>query len=398
MIHEAIRNVHLTGADPVFPTPYRIGEAGAAAIAAAAQAAADFWELRSGERQTVAVDRRRAAAAMRSATYLKIDGADPPPTWDAFTGLYPTGDGRHVFLHCNFAHHREGVLRLLGAPPERDALARAVAARGGQELEDAVAAAGLCGALTRSPEEWSRHPQGRALAVLAPVTIERIGDGPPMPPRGGARPLAGIRVLDLTRVLAGPTCGRTLAAHGAEVMRIAGPHLPFSPVLVMDTGHGKRSAFVDLRSERGRAELRALAVEADVFVQSYRPGALAARGFGPRDIGAGKVYVSLSAYGHEGPFAARRGFDSVVQNASGMAAVQGSPEAPRNLPAQPLDYCAGYLAAWGAVRALLGRAEQGGSGMCACRSPAWPSGSRASARRRAGGMRRRNWRRRKSRR
>jgi len=182
-----------------------------------------------------------------------------------------------------------------------------------------------------------------------------------MPPRGGARPLAGIRVLDLTRVLAGPTCGRTLAEHGAEVMRIAGPHLPFSPVLVMDTGHGKRSAFVDLRSERGRAELRALAVEADVFVQSYRPGALAARGFGPRDIGAGKVYVSLSAYGHEGPFAARRGFDSVVQNASGMAAVQGSPEAPRNLPAQPLDYCAGYLAAWGAVRALLRRAEQGGS-------------------------------------
>ena len=361
MIQQAIRNVLLAGADPVFPTPYRIGEAGAAAIAAAAQAAADFWEWRTGERQSVAVDRRHAAAAMRSATYLKIDGRAPPSLWDPFSGLYPTGDGRHVFLHCNFPHHRDGMLALLGAKADRQAVAEAVAGRGGQEFEDAIAAAGLCGALTRTPGEWAAHPQGRALAALPPVSIERIGDGPKTAPRGGGRPLAGIRVLDLTRVLAGPTCGRTLAEHGAEVMRIAGPHLPFAPALVMDTGHGKLSAFVDLRSGRGRAQLRALAAEADVFVQSYRPGALAARGFGPRDIGPGKVYVSLSAYGHEGPFAMRRGFDSILQNASGMAAVQGSPEAPRNLPVQPLDYCAGYLAAWGAAAALLRRAEEGGS-------------------------------------
>ena len=361
MIHEAIRNVLLAGADPVFPTPYRIGEAGAVAIGAAARAAADFWELRSGESQTVTVDRRHAAAAMRSATYLRIDGAAPSSLWDPFSGLYPTGDGRHVFLHCNFAHHRDGMLQLLGVQPEKEAFAGAVAARGGQELEDAIAAAGLCGALTRRPEEWAEHPHGRALAALPPVTIERIGDGPPMPPRGGDRPLAGIRVLDLTRVLAGPTCGRTLAEHGADVLRIAGPHLPFAPTLVMDTGHGKLSAFVDLREERGRAQLRTLAAEADVFVQSYRPDTLAARGFGPRDIGPGKVYVSLSAYGHEGPFASRRGFDSILQNASGMSTVQGSPEAPRNLPVQPLDYCGGYLAAWGVVTALLRRAEEGGS-------------------------------------
>ena len=361
MIHQAIRNVLLSGADPVFPTPYRIGEAGAAAIAASAQAAADFWELRTGERQSVAVGRRHAAAAMRSATYLRIDGAAPSSLWDPFSGLYPTGDGRHVFLHCNFPHHRDGMLQLLGVRPEKEALAGAVAARGGLELEDAIAAAGLCGALTRTPGEWADHPHGQALAALPPVTVERIGDGPPVRPRGGDRPLAGIRVLDLTRVLAGPTCGRTLAEHGADVMRIAGPHLPFAPALVMDTGHGKLSAFVDLRGERGRAQLRALAAEADVFVQGYRPGALAARGFGPRDIGPGKVYVSLSAYGHEGPFASRRGFDSILQNASGMSTVQGSPEAPRNLPVQPLDYCAGYLAAWGAVAALLRRAEEGGS-------------------------------------
>ena len=361
MIHQAIRNVLLTGADPVLPTPYRIGEAGAVAIAASAQAAADFWELRTGERQSVTVDRRHAAAAMRSATYLKIDGTAPSSLWDPFSGTWPTGDGRHVFLHCNFPHHREGMLALLGAKAEKQAFADAVAARGGQEFEDAIAAAGLCGAMTRTPEEWAAHPQGRALAALPPVTIERIGDGPKTAPRGGDRPLAGIRVLDLTRVLAGPTCGRTLAEHGADCMRIAGPHLPFAPTLVMDTGHGKLSAFVDLREERGRAHLRAVASQADVFVQSYRPGTLAARGFGPRDIGPGKVYVSLSAYGHEGPFAMRRGFDSVVQNASGMSTVQGSRQAPRNLPVQPLDYCAGYLAAWGVATALLRRAEEGGT-------------------------------------
>ena len=361
MMHQAIRSVLLTGADPVFPTPYRIGAAGAVAIAASAQAAADFWELRTGERQSVAVNCRHAAAAMRSATYLRIDGIEPSSSWDPFSGLYPTGDGRHVFLHCNFPHHREGMLALLGTRANKEEFAAAVAARGGQEFEDAIAAAGLCGALTRTPEEWVAHPHGRALAALPPVSIERIGDGPKSVPRGGGRPLAGIRVLDLTRVLAGPTCGRTLAEHGADVMRIAAPHLPFAPTLVMDTGHGKLSAFVDLREQRGRAQLRALASEADVFVQGYRPGTLAARGFGPRDIGPGKIYVSLSAYGHEGPFAPRRGFDSILQNASGMSTVQGSPEAPCNLPVQPLDYCAGYLAAWGVVTALLRRAEEGGS-------------------------------------
>ena len=122
MIQQAIRNVPLTGADPVLPTPYRIGEAGAAAIAASAQAAADFWELRTGERQSVTVDRRHAAAAMRSATYLKIDGAAPSSLWDPFSGIWPTGDGRHVFLHCNFPHHREGMLALLGAKAEKGRL------------------------------------------------------------------------------------------------------------------------------------------------------------------------------------------------------------------------------------------------------------------------------------
>lgn len=364
-IHRAIRNDALTGSDPVLPTPYRIGEAGAAAIAASARAAADLWEFRTGESQTVTVDRRHAAAAMRSATYLRIDGNDPPESWDPFTGHYATGDGRHVFLHCNFRHHRDGILDITGVPvarPDKEALVEAVRGWEAQALEDAAAEAGLCGTMVRTIGEWEGHAHRGALTALPPVSIERIGDGPVQPPDpDGRRPLAGIRALDLTRVLAGPTCGRTLAEHGADVMRMAGPHLPSVETAVIDTGHGKLSAFVDLREEAGRARLRALAADADIFVQGYRPGALAARGFGPGALGPGKVHVSVSAYGHAGPLSPRRGFDSIVQNATGMTTVQGSPDAPRNLPVQPLDYCAGYLAAWGAMVALRRRAEEGGS-------------------------------------
>lgn len=216
--------------------------------------------------------------------------------------------------------------------------------------------------MVRTIGEWEGHVHRGALTALPPVSVERIGDGPEQPlDPDGCRPLAGIRALDLTRVLAGPTCGRTLAEHGADVMRIAGPQLPSVETAVIDTSHGKLSAFVDLREESGRARLRALAADADIFVQGYRPGALAARGFGPVALGPGKVHVSVSAYGHAGPLSPRRGFDSIVQNATGMTTVQGSHDAPRNLPVQPLDYCAGYLAAWGATVALRRRAEEGGS-------------------------------------
>jgi crotonobetainyl-CoA:carnitine CoA-transferase CaiB-like acyl-CoA transferase len=196
------------------------------------------------------------------------------------------------------------------------------------------------------------------------MDIIKIGEAPPRPLPPGNRPLSGVRVVDLTRVLAGPTCGRVLAEHGADVLHVTAPHLPYQAELLMDTGHGKRCTFIDLREQAGIDTLKALVSEADVFTQGYRPGTIAARGFAPEAMAAlrpGIVCVSLCAYGHEGPWAGRRGFDSIVQNVTGLAAANSSLEKPRNLPVQALDYVAGYLAALGAMVALARRVEQGGS-------------------------------------
>jgi crotonobetainyl-CoA:carnitine CoA-transferase CaiB-like acyl-CoA transferase len=174
-------------------------------------------------------------------------------------------------------------------------------------------------------------------------------------------------VLDLTRIIAGPVCGRTLAAHGADVLLVGASHLPSLRPLVIDTGRGKLSTFLALREAGGRETLAALIRRADVFVQGYRPGAIAALGFGPDEVARirpGIVYLSLSAYGHAGPWAARRGFDSLVQTASGFNAAEaeafGASE-PRPLPAQALDHATGHLMAFAAMAALARRAEQGGS-------------------------------------
>jgi crotonobetainyl-CoA:carnitine CoA-transferase CaiB-like acyl-CoA transferase len=212
-----------------------------------------------------------------------------------------------------------------------------------------------------------RHSQGRAIAGLPLLSIEQIGDAPPEPLPAAARPLAGIRVLDLTRIIAGPVCGRTLAAHGADVLLVSASHLPSLRPLVIDTGRGKLSTFIDLREASGRDTLAALVRGADVFVQGYRPGAVAALGFGPDEVAKirpGIVYVSLSAYGREGPWAARRGFDSLVHTATGFNPAEadafGASE-PRPLPAQALDHATGHLMAFAAMAALARRAEQGGS-------------------------------------
>lgn len=355
----------LTGAgDPVFRTPWRIGEAGAAALGAVGLAVSDLWRLRTGRPQTVAVDCHAAAASLRSNTYVLKDGVRPV-SWDPLTGHYPTRDGRHMFLHTNHPHHRAGALRIAGAAGDtKEALAAAVAKWDGLAIEEAIAAGGCVGGMTRSRDEWKIHPHGRAIAALPLIDIVQIGDAAPRPLGQGDRPLSGVRVLDLTRVLAGPTSGRVLAENGAEVLHVVAPHLPYQSELLMDTGHGKRCAWVDLREQQGIETLRGLIGEADIFTQGYRPGTLAARGFSPEQVAAlrpGIVCVSICAYGHEGPWAARRGFDSIVQNVTGLAATQGSLASPRNMPVQALDYIAGYLGALGAMVGLARRVEEGGS-------------------------------------
>ena len=365
---EALEHVVLTGTEPVLPSSFRVGAAAQAAIAAAALAAAEVWRRRTGRPQGVSVDMRHATLEFHSEHYLLLDGKPLGDSWDSIAGTYRCGDGRYVRLHTNFPHHRAGVLHLLGCEGSRDAVAKALEAWRAEDFEQAAAEAGMCVTAMRSFAEWDAHAQGQATALLPVLRIEKIGEAPPMPlPPAAARPLQGLRVLDLTRVIAGPVCGRTLAAHGAEVLHITGPHLPSFPHLILDVNRGKRAAHLDLRQEADRATLRDLVTGTDVFVQGYRPGAISGHGFAPAGLAAlrpGIVCTSLSAYGEVGPWANRRGFDSLVQTASGFnhaEAMAAEVEGPKPLPCQALDHASGYLLAFGTLAALLRRAEEGGS-------------------------------------
>jgi len=363
----ALDAVTLTGQEPQLPSSFRVAAAAQASIAAAALAAAQTWQMRSGQSQGVAVDMRHAVVECRSERYLRVDGKPPPPAWDAIAGIYKTRDRRFVRLHTNFAHHRDAVCKVLDCRPDRDAVQAALLQWDGEAFETAAYAAGGVVAMMRSFAEWSTLPQARAIAALPPLTIEKIGEAAPRPWPAGDRPLAGLRVLDLSRVIAGPVAGRTLAAHGADVLLISGPDLPAIPWLTIDTGRGKLAGFVELASEQGRERLRELLAEADIFSQGYRPCALAALGFSPQDaatISPGIVYVSLSAYGHAGPWAERRGFDSLVQTATGFNHAEGEAagvEGPKELPAQMLDHASGYLMAFGAMMARARQSREGGS-------------------------------------
>jgi crotonobetainyl-CoA:carnitine CoA-transferase CaiB-like acyl-CoA transferase len=355
---------HFAGADPLLRTPYRVGTAGAAALAAVGLAVAELWHLCCGRRQAVSVDLRAAAASLRSGAYLRIDGEPPPPIWDPMSGFYPVRDGRWVSIHCNFANHRAAALAVLGTSADRASAEQASSGWDGLELEDAIHAAGGCAGLARDAQEWARHPHAAAVAAQPLLETVRIGDAPREPLPQGHRPLAGVRVLDLTRVLAGPTCARTLAEHGADVLKITAAHLPDSGAVELDTGLGKLAAFLDLRTAVGTATLTTLLCGADVFSQSYRPGALAAHGFSPEEaarLRPGIVCVSLDAWGQTGPWKDRRGFDSIVQTVSGMAHAQGGSSQPKLMPCSAIDYVSGYLMAYGAMVALARRATEGGS-------------------------------------
>ena len=360
---EASELPEITGADPVVRTRYRVGTAGAAALAALGLAVARFGELRGLPRQRVAVDLRAAAASLRSARYLCVDGRPPPPQWDPLSGFYPVRDG-WISIHCNFPNHREAALKVLQAEPDRKLAEEKSLGWTGEALEDAIHAAAGCAGFVRSAADWQRHPQAKALASRPLIEIARIGDAPLKGVAKGTRPLEGVRVLDLTRVLAGPTCARSLAEHGADVLKISAGHLPDSGPMDVDTGIGKLSARLDLRAAEDRATLERLVAQSDVFSQSYRPGTLAARGFSPEALAAlrpGIVCVSLCAWDMTGPWRERRGFDSIVQSVSGMAQLSAKDGRPQYLPVSAIDYVSGYLMAFGATVALERRAREGGS-------------------------------------
>lgn len=358
----------LTGEDPALPSSFRIGEAAQTSIAALGLAAASLHAARGGAMQRVAVAVRDAAAEFRSERHLRVNDQAPADPWDAIAGAYATAHGGVVRLHTNFPHHRDGILALLGCANARAAVAEALAQRDALAFETEATGAGMCVSAMRSFAEWDAHPQARHLATTPLVTIERIGDAPPRPlPAAASRPLEGLRVLDLTRVIAGPVASRGLAAHGAEVLHITGPHLPSIQTLVVDTGRGKRCATLDLRDAADAARLDALAAMADAFVQSYRAGSLAAKGFSAEALAVrhpGIVVGELCAYGWGGPWANKRGFDSLVQTSTGFNVAEAEAAgvaAPKVLPCQPLDHASGYLLAMGVVAAWHRRATEGGS-------------------------------------
>ena len=363
----ALKAVELTGEEPQLPSSFRVAAAAQASVAATGLAAAEIWKWRSGQSQQVAVDMRHAVVECRSERYLRVDGKPPPPAWDAIAGVYKTRDARFVRLHTNFRHHRDAVCKVLNCKPERDEVQAALMQWDGEAFETAAYANGCVVSMMRSYEEWSATPHAAALAELPLISIEKIGDAAPKPWPKGGRPLAGIRVLDLSRVIAGPVAGRTLAAHGADVLLISGPDLPAIPWLTIDTGRGKLSSFVELKREQGRDTLRGLLAQADIFSQGYRPQAIGSLGFSPQGaarINPGIVYVTLSAYGHAGPWAERRGFDSLVQTSTGFNHAEGQAagvDGPKELPAQMLDHATGYFMAFGAMMAKARQSREGGS-------------------------------------
>jgi crotonobetainyl-CoA:carnitine CoA-transferase CaiB-like acyl-CoA transferase len=364
---DSTARLDLTGEEPALPSSFRVGAVAQASIAASGLAAAEIWRLRTGKSQRVAVDMRHAAAEFRSERHVLLDGAAMPDPWDPIAGLYRTADG-WIRLHTNFPHHRDGILVLLGCANDRESVAAALGTRSAEAFESEAAQAGMCAAALRDFAAWDAHPQAAVVRGLPAVSVTRIGDAPArgLPP-SPSRPLSGVRVLDLTRVIAGPVGARTLAAHGADVLHITSPRLPNLPPLLQDTGRGKRTAFLDLDGGADRATMRELVETADVFLQSYRPGALAARGLSPHELvrqRPGLVVATLSAYGDTGPWGGKRGFDSLVQTATGFnaaeAAASGS-ATPKVLPAQALDHASGYLLALGIMAALHRRATEGGS-------------------------------------
>jgi crotonobetainyl-CoA:carnitine CoA-transferase CaiB-like acyl-CoA transferase len=362
----ALDALTLTGDEPQLPSSFRVAAAAQVSVAATGLAAAEIWKMRSGEAQQVAVDMRHAVVECRSERYLRVDDKPPPPAWDAIAGVYKTRDG-FVRLHTNFPHHRDAVCKVLNCKPEREAVQAALMQWDGEAFETAAYAGGGVVAFMRSHDQWSATPHAKALAGLPLISISKIGEAAPKPWPKGDRPLAGIRVLDLSRVIAGPVAGRTLAAHGADVLLVSGPELPAIPWLTIDTGRGKLTSLIELKNEEGRAILRGLLAGADIFSQGYRPSAISVLGFSAEEaarINPGIIYVTLSAYGAAGPWAGRRGFDSLVQTATGFNHAEGKAagvDGPKELPAQMLDHATGYLMAFGAMMAKARQAREGGS-------------------------------------
>tara|TARA_B100000029_G_scaffold449175_1_gene472160 strand:+ start:88 stop:1542 length:1455 start_codon:yes stop_codon:yes gene_type:complete len=371
-----IEEIKLTGLEPMLPSVYKTGVAAQATIAASALSAAEIWNFRTGRSQDLSVDMKHAAIGFRSERYTEINGdrsktfassgiSDDP---SEVHGFYKCGDGGWLQIHGNYPAHKFGVIEAFDCEPTKKGVQDILSTMTASDAEIYLTGKGFPAAMMRTLDEWSEHPQGQAVSALPLMEIEKIGDAKPLQfSDNPKRPLEGIKVLELTKVLAGPLIGRTLAEHGANVLWLNAPHLDVIDGLIMDMAKGKYPAHLDLDDTKDKSTFTELTKSADVFIQGYRPGSIASKGFSPYDmaeIRPGIVCVEISAFSHEGPWSDRRGFDSIVQTVSGIGREGGlakGQDGMLHLPCQALDHGTGYLGAFGAMAGLLKQRHEGGS-------------------------------------
>lgn len=343
------------------PSVFAVSDLATATIGAASVEVARLIGQASGTMPDVTVD-RRLASFWYDLTF-QAQGWEIPGIWDSIAGDYPTKDG-WIRLHTNAPHHRAAAQRVLGDHADRAAIAPAVARWEAKALEQAVVAENGCAAEMRSIQDWQAHPQGMAVNAEPLIHLDWTDGSPDGRDVDPARPLAGLKVLDCTRVLAGPACGRFLAGFGADVLRVDPPWWE-EPLLEPDMTLGKRCTGLDLTQKSDRETFARLLAEADLFVHGYRSDALESIGFGfekRRALSPALIDVSLDAYGWSGPWRTRRAFDSLLQMSSGIAhagMLRRGADKPVPLPVQALDHATGYLMAIGALRGIAERRATG---------------------------------------
>lgn len=347
------------------PSVFPVTDLAVGAIGTAIAAVAQLRREQFGVASKITIDKRLASHWFQRS--IEPVGWQLPPAWDSIAGDYAARDG-WIRLHTNAPLHKAAALRVLQCTDDRNAVAQRVASWSANELEAAVVAEQGCAAAMRSIDEWRDHSQGQAiesepLAFMSSEASAGTSSGSSWNPDPG-RPLRGLRVLDMTRILAGPVATRFLAGYGADVLRIDPPGWE-EPTLSPEVTLGKRCARLDLDTRQGRATFEQLLAQADVIVHGYRPGVLDRRGYSEterRKLNPGLIDVSLDAYGWSGPWSERRGFDSLVQMSSGIAhagMLWKKSDRPVPLPAQALDHATGYLMAAAVISGVIARATEG---------------------------------------
>lgn len=406
---EDLKQVTIIGNDPVFYTRFRACETLAGVAAANGLMAAKLWELKTGRKQHVTVDLTECTATLQSFGHVHIETArDTDPNRDPnqiptdkllrgfgatdastsmnLTDAYPTKDGRWFYIHSSVRLQK--VLEVLRCEASVESIKAACMRFTVDELEKMFFDNQLCGAKVYTATEWEETEQAKILRKLPCVAIRKVADTDPIPLPQGKRPLSNLRVLESSRILSGPTAGRELASHGADVMWTGSPDLVDFKLFELDTGHGKRAAFVDTKKPEGVETLWNLLSEADVYIQNATLGSSIAKTFNMHDVTANKpgiIFATLNAFGTEGPWANMPGWEQILQAATGVMDVEMSvkphdldprgienmgvlyysfhkPEGfPRILGGAFNDYVTGLLSSFGIMAALYRRATEGGS-------------------------------------